>query len=82
MRGLHEGWAEGLAAEMAEQDVSPAELARRCGVNQSTIARVLKVEMVPSDDLKWKIAGALEKRMDELWPWPRVIPPSPAVVAA
>lgn len=77
MQGLHEGWAAGLIAEMKEQGVSPAELARICGVNQSTIKRILDVQMVPSDRLKWKIAGALQKRMDEMWPWPRVVPPTP-----
>lgn len=81
MRDLHEGWAEGLAREMAEQEMSPAKLAKACGVHQSTIKRILDVEMVPSDELKWKIAGALQKRMDEIWPWPRVIPPMPAVAA-
>lgn len=80
MQDLHEGWAEGLASEMTEQDVTAAELARRCGVHTSTITRVLACEIVPSDELKWKIAGALRKRMDELWPWPRITPPTPQVV--
>lgn len=79
MQDLHEGWAAALAVEMAEQSVSPAELARRCGVHQSTIKRVLDAKMVPSDELKWKICGALSLRMDQLYSYPRVVPPMPQV---
>ncbi len=77
MQDLHEGWAEALKAEMADQGVTRAELARRCGVQQSTIKRILDVRMVPSDEMKWKICGALSLRMDHLYSYPRVVPPMP-----
>lgn len=79
MQDLHEGWAAALAAEMADQKVSRAELARRCGVQQSTVKRILEAKMVPSDTLKWKICGALSLRMDQLYAYPRVVPPMPQV---
>lgn len=64
---------------MARQSppMSMGELARRCGVNISTISRFLNGKLTPNDELKWKIAGALHERMDVLFAWPRIVPPRP-----
>lgn len=77
MQDLHKGWGEGLAGEMADRKLTKKALADAVEVHPSTIGRILEGTLNPNDELKWKIAGALHKRMDELWAWPRVIPPSP-----
>lgn len=89
MQDTLEVWAERVWAEM--QDRRPAmtmgQLARRCGVQTSTISRFLSgdrsgVRRNPSDELKWKIAGVLHVRMDKLFAYPAVIPPAPMDEAA
>ena len=82
MQDLLESWAEECARLMAEQGMSMSELAGRCDVNVSTISRFLKAKLNPNDELKWKIAGALHERMDVLFAWPRIVPPSPTRVVA
>lgn len=57
-----------------------AELAR---VDQSTISRLERGQLDRvSDDLKWKIAGALGTTVATLFPYPNVRPPFPAEVTA
>lgn len=84
MQDLLEAWGEAVAEAMAEfpvngQPMSRGELARRCGVNVSTISRILSGKLNPNDELKWKIAGALHQRMDRLFAWPKIVPPSPVM---
>lgn len=83
MQDLHQAWGEAVAAEMAARTppMSNRHLARLCGVHPTTIARVLSGDICATDELKWKIAGALGQRMDRLWQWPQVIPPAPREVA-
>ena len=76
------GWGDEVARLLAEREMSQGELARRCGVEPSTISRIVRGLLNPNDELKWKIAGALGERMDVLWAWPRVIPPFPEQVAS
>lgn len=74
VRLTHEGWGEAIAKAMADKDVSGRELARRCGTNPSTISRILSGKQPPTDAMKWKIAAALEERLDVLFAYPRYIP--------
>lgn len=77
MQDLLESWGQEAARLMEDQGITMGELARRCGVNVSTISRFLAGKLNPNDELKWKIAGALHERMDVLFAWPRIIPPAP-----
>jgi transcriptional regulator with XRE-family HTH domain len=82
MQDLLEGWGEEVRRLLADQGISISELARRVSVEPSTISRIVNGKLNPNDELKWKIAGALGERMDVLWAWPRVIPPSPVRAAS
>lgn len=82
MHGLHEGWGAILAAELKDAGLSQRQLAKLVGVDQSTISRIVAGKRAPDDDLKWLICGVLQRRPDEVFPWPRVIPPKPMLESA
>lgn len=77
VRDLIEGWAEEIRAQLDAKGKSQRWLADLCDVHPSTIHRVVTGEHNPNDELKWKIAGALGMRMDLLFAWPKIVPPSP-----
>lgn len=63
--------------------ITQERLAELIGGDQSTISRIERGELRRvSDDLKWRIAGALGCPPAELFPWPAVVPPFPANEAA
>ena len=82
MQDLHMGWGEKVSEAREDRGLSQKQLALACGVHPSTILRVEAGDICPNDELKWKIAGALGIRMDRLWAWPMVVPPSPVEVAS
>lgn len=52
-------------------------LADHCGTDQSTISRIERGQIGVTDDMKWKVAGALGTTVDDLFPYPNVRPPFP-----
>ena len=82
MQDLIEGWAEEIRSQLDMQNKSQKWLADLCDVHPSTIHRIVTGDLNPNDELKWKIAGALGVRMDVLFAWPKIVPPSPAGEAA
>lgn len=52
-------------------------LAGLCSSDQSTISRIEHGAIALSDEMKWKIAGALGCTVEELFPYPNVRPPFP-----
>jgi transcriptional regulator with XRE-family HTH domain len=79
VREVHVEWGDRLRRARVERGLTRAAVARACGVATSTISRAEMAVSAPSDELKWKIAGALRLPMNELWPWPDGIPPIPEV---
>lgn len=77
---MHRDWGRRVAQARADLKLSQRRLAEIIDVDQSTISRLERGVLVPSDDLKWKIAGALGKRVDELFIYPAVRPPFPEAV--
>lgn len=62
--------------------ITQGRLAELADVDQSTISRLERGELRRvSDDLKWRIAGALGCTVSDLFPWPAVRPPFPVEVA-
>ena len=82
MQDLLTGWGEEVARLLHQQDRTQRWLAEQCDVHPTTILRIIRGELNPNDELKWKIAGALGVRMDVLWCWPKMVPPSPAKASA
>ncbi len=76
-----DAWSEAITERLEELHQSQAWLARAVDVHPSTINRILKAGICPHDELKWKIAGAPEMRMDRLWSWPKITPPNPQQAA-
>lgn len=83
-------WSENLLAAMGRPpyaepgtpEVSNKELARRTSVHPTTISRILDGTIDPTIELKVKIAAALDRRMDQLWEWPKIVPSMPERVAS
>lgn len=77
MEGLHKGWGIKVRKRREALDLTQERLAQLTGLRQATISRIELGVQVPSDRLKWVIAGALGCSLDELFPWPAQVPPTP-----
>lgn len=73
-------WGSKLRARRGS--ISQERLAEIAGIDQSTISRIENGNMAVSDELKWKLAGALGCLVSDLFPYPNVRPPFPQEVAA
>lgn len=65
-------WRERLVAELGDRPRS--WLAAESGLDAATITRILNGDTVPTDAAKWRLAGALGRRVDELFSYPAIIP--------
>lgn len=72
VQDVYDSWRERITKELGDRPRS--WLARESGLEPSTITRILNGAMPPSDTAKWRIAGALGKRVDELFWFPNVVP--------
>jgi transcriptional regulator with XRE-family HTH domain len=61
--------------------ITQERLAELIGGDQSTISRIERGKVDVSDDMKWKLAGALGCTVEDLFPWPAVRPPFQAEVS-
>lgn len=66
-----------MREEMENRNLNNRQMGDMCGVAESTIWRIVKGQLCPNDELKWKIAGVLGIRMDRMWEWPPLVPPHP-----
>ncbi len=69
--------AWGARVRKRRGDLSQERLGKLCRTDQSTISRIERGKLPLSDEMKWKIAGALGVTVDELFPYPNVRPPFP-----
>ncbi|HET7486876.1 MAG TPA: helix-turn-helix transcriptional regulator [Acidimicrobiales bacterium] len=80
MESVAASWGKRIAKRRAELQYSQRRLGELCGgVAQPTISKIERGDLVPGDELKWKLAGALQLPLDELFAYPAIIPPFPAV---
>lgn len=82
MKGLHDGWGKRVKRTREERGISQRKLADLCDIDPSTVSRLERGTLAPRDDLKWRVAGALGVTVEELFPYPGVVPPFPAEVAS
>lgn len=82
MNGLHESWGERIRERRAALKLTQYDLAEAVGCAQSMLSKIEAGMVCPSDDLKWRLAGALGMRVDRLFAWPAVVPPYPNPKAA
>lgn len=81
MDGLYSGWGEKLRERREALKLTQEQLAEATGLRQSTISRIEKGEQCPSDRAKWLLAGALRVRVEDVFPYPGIVPPIPEVAA-
>lgn len=70
-----EAWGRRLRARRGT--ITQETLASLIGSDQSTISRIERGQIALSDEMKWKLAGALATTVDDLFPYPNVRPPFP-----
>lgn len=71
-------WGRRLRARRGA--IRQEQLAALIGSDQSTISRIENGEMKVSDEMKWKLAGALGCTVEDIFPWPAVRPSLPEAV--
>lgn len=62
--------------------MTQTQLALHLGIHQPALSAIEKGSSAPRDALKFKIAGALGLTVEELFPFPAVVPPFPEAVAS
>jgi DNA-binding XRE family transcriptional regulator len=63
-------WGKRLRDERVRKDVSVLELSRHAEVSPQYIYMLEAGRYSPSDDLRLKIAAALEVRVEDIWSYP------------
>lgn len=92
MQDLYDSWCAELnrafdEAKAGDPTKNRRWLALSCGVAESTIKRVLDGNTVPSDWLKFRLCAVLQRRVDDIFRYPNMVPPVtwndvPATVAS
>lgn len=77
---MYRQWGEKLRKRRGS--LTQEKLAKLIGSDQSTISRIERGQLPLSDEMKWKLAGALGVRVEELFPYPNVRPPFPEAATA
>lgn len=77
-----ESWGRRVAARRRELLMTQERLGDLCDVGQATISKIERGRLDPSYDLKWRLAGALNKSLEELFAYPAVVPPFPEEAAS
>ena len=70
-------WGERITTRRKELGLTQQRLGELCGIGQASISKVERGRLRPSDDLKWKLAAALQLSLDQLFAYPAIVPPSP-----
>lgn len=74
-------WGKNIRAQRKLLGWKQETLAELCGLSASALANIEAGRRCPSDETKWRLAGALRKPVDELFAWPDDVPPFPQYVA-
>jgi transcriptional regulator with XRE-family HTH domain len=77
MEDLHRSWGHRIKKRRLEMGFTQQSFADIVGVTQATVSRWEQGSKTPSDSQKWRIAGALRQTMEELFPYPGIMPPFP-----
>lgn len=78
----HADWAQRVRERRLKLRFSQDQLADTLGVRQATISSLERGHHVPSDELKWRLAGALGCLITDLFPYPAHRPEFPGPVPA
>lgn len=70
MNELYEWWGERLRDRRQVLGLDQIGLAKAADTTQSTISRIERGAGAPSDQLKYRLAGALQTSVKDLFPYP------------
>lgn len=82
MNDLHRSWGKRVRDRRAALGFSQDRLAELIEATQASVSRIERGDQRPSDDLKWRLAGALGCTIDDLFPNPAIKPPFPQEIAS
>lgn len=83
MESVAASWGKRIAARRKALGFTQQRLGELCGgIVQPTISKIERGDLVPGDELKWKLAGALGMSLDELFAYPAIVPPFPTEAVA
>lgn len=71
-------WCARIKRRRQELGLNQEKAAARARTDQGTWSKIERGSIKPSDDFKWRIAGALLTSVEDLFPWPAVTPPVPS----
>ena len=77
MRSLYESWGRKIRQRRVALGFTQVQLADKAGIGQSMLSKIESGDTCPSDDVKFRIAGALLSTPDLLFPYPPVVPTLP-----
>lgn len=79
-RSLYRQWGGNIRAARGTF-WSQKALAEVCGITGGALSNIEAGRRCPTDDVKWRLAGALRRPVGDLFPWPSEIPPFPLLLA-
>lgn len=79
LRRLHTSWGVNLREARSRFRWSQQALAALCNISSSGLSNIEAGRRAPSDEVKWKLAGALRTPVGDLFPWPDEAPPFPGL---
>lgn len=71
-------WGRRLKERRKGFGLTQERLAELAGTNQSIVSKIEQGQINVTDEMKWRLAGALGCGVAHLFPWPAVKPPFPA----
>lgn len=74
---VHRSWGKRIRARREALGFTQTALAELIGVHQPAVSAWEHGSTPPKDETKFKIAGALGLTVEELFPYPAVVPPFP-----
>ena len=72
---MHEQWGRQVGARRKQNGLTQVALAAKLEIPQSTVSRIERGSMCPSDALKMRIVEALGCSLNDIFGWPMFLPP-------
>lgn len=69
-------WGRRIAIRRKELGLTQQRLGELCGgIGQASISKIERDSLRPNDKLKWKLAAALGRPLEDLFPYPAIDQP-------
>lgn len=74
VRAVHGLWGKRLRTARRAGGLTQVELAARLGITQGQISEWEHGDRAPSDEMKLRLADALDRHVGEIFGWPELLP--------